>query len=56
MKAVIILLSVLLVLAHPAAVAAVLSVEAVVCSALGWLTWRGLSAVTGSPDWRRAAR
>ena len=55
MKAVAVILAVLLVARHPAAVGAVLAVEAVVCGGLGWLTWRGLRAVVQPPAWRRAA-
>jgi hypothetical protein len=54
-KAVIIILAALLVLRHPVAVGVVLAVEVAVCGGLGWLAWRGLSAVVGPPYWRRAA-
>jgi hypothetical protein len=54
-KAVAVLLAVLLVLAHPVAVAVVLGVEAPVVGALGLLIWRGLRAVGGSPEWRRTS-
>lgn len=55
MKAVVIILAALLVLAHPAGVAVVLAVELPVCAGLGWLTWRGLHAAMHPAAWRRAA-
>jgi hypothetical protein len=54
-KALVIILAFLLVLAHPAAVAAVLAAEAAVVAGLGWLTWRGLRAAMLPPAWRRTA-
>jgi hypothetical protein len=52
-KALAIILSVLLVLAHPAAAAAVLGAELAVCTALGWLVWRTLRRHP-HPCWRTA--
>jgi hypothetical protein len=54
MKATVIVLAFLLVLSHPAAVAAVLAAELIVVSGLGWLTWRGLRAAMLPAAWRRA--
>ena len=53
MKAVLIVLAVLLVLAHPTAAAAVLGAELAVCGALGCLIWRA-SRVRPHPYWRTA--
>ena len=53
MKAVAVVLAFLLVLSHPAAVAAVLAAEMAVCGILGWLTWQGLRAAMIPATWRR---
>lgn len=53
MKALAIILAVLLVLAHPAAAAAVLAAELGVCAVLGWLVWRALRQHP-YPYWRTA--
>jgi hypothetical protein len=56
MKAVALVLAFLLslmVLSHPAAVAAVLSAELAVCGVLAWLTYRGLRAAMIPATWRR---
>ena len=53
MKTLAIVLGLLLVLRHPAAVGAVLVIEAFVCAGIGWLTWRGLRAALLPPVWRR---
>jgi hypothetical protein len=53
MKALGLILAVLLVLAHPAAAAAVLGAELAVCGVLGWLAWRTLRR-NPYPCWRTA--
>jgi len=53
MKAVLIVLAVLLVLAHPAAAAAILAAELAVCGGVGCLIWRA-SRVRPYPYWRTA--
>ena len=55
MKALVILLAVLLVLAHPVGVAVVLALEAVVVAGLWLLAWRGLRSLIWRPTWRRVA-
>lgn len=42
MKAAVIVLAFLLVIAHPAAATTILGAELGVCGALGWLAWRAL--------------
>jgi hypothetical protein len=54
-KAVAIVLAFLLVLSHPAVIAAVLAAEVAVVGILGWLTWRGLRSAMVPPAWRRTA-
>lgn len=53
MKALAVVLAVLLVLAHPAATAAVLGGELAVCGALGWMIRRAFRAHP-HPYWRTA--
>jgi hypothetical protein len=50
-KAAVLILAILLVLAHPAAAAAVVAIELGVCAVLGWYIWR---AFRRSPTWRPA--
>ena len=49
MKAILIILAVLLVTAHPVAVAVVLGLELAAVAALGWLIWRALRGSAPSP-------
>lgn len=53
MKALAIVLAVLLVLAHPAAAAAVLGIELTICGVLGCLVWRTVRRHP-HPYWRTA--
>lgn len=53
MKALVILLAVALVLAHPAAAAAVVGVELAACGVLGALIWRALRPVRSYPGRHR---
>jgi hypothetical protein len=53
-KALAVILAVLLMLAHPAAVIAVLGAELAVCSALGWLVWRIVRPGRLYRPWRTA--
>lgn len=55
MKALVIILAVLLVLAHPVAVAVALGAEAAAVAGVGWLAWRGLRGALWWPRRRRAA-
>jgi hypothetical protein len=52
-RALAVVLAVLLVLAHPAAAAAVLGVELAVCGGIGCLIWRA-SRLRPYPYWRTA--
>lgn len=54
MKALVIVLAVLLVVAHPAVAAAVLAAELGVCAALGWLIWRVVRPGRLYRPWRTA--
>ncbi len=54
MKALVIILAVLLVLAHPVALVLVLAAELAACSGLGWLIWRA-ARYRPCPHHRRAA-
>jgi len=53
MKAVAIVLAFLLVVTHPAAIAAVMAADLAVVGVLGWLTWQGLRAAMIPATWRR---
>jgi hypothetical protein len=55
MKALIVIVALMLVLAHPATVAAALAVEVAVVGGIGWLTWQGLRAAMLPPAWRGTA-
>jgi hypothetical protein len=52
MKALAVIVFVLMVLAHPAAAAAVLGAELAACVVLGWLAWRALRPMRTVPAWR----
>ncbi len=55
MKMILVILAVLLVLAHPVAVALVLGTEAAVVAGCAWLAWQGLRGALYWPGRRRRA-
>jgi hypothetical protein len=55
MKAAVLVLAVLIVLAHPAVAITVLAAELAACAVLGWLIWRARRPRTAGRHRRRAA-